>query len=179
MITIPFDIELAKFIVGTGVGKIITRRGDEVKIINWDDGGVPWSIRGEILPKNNSWWTFHEQCWAEDGRWGHTAGVESERDLVLYVPDDFMTPAIKGERYPFDAETGQLAVMAGTGRIVTREGLRVKIRVWDDRTRTFPVAGSIFDEFGNEQKDQCWTIEGKWLSRQADHGNDLFIEEIL
>ena len=43
----------------------------------------------------------------------------------------------------FDVETAKLALAAGTGKIITRNGYPVEITCWDDSHDTWPVVGKI------------------------------------
>lgn len=75
----------------------------------------------------------------------------------------------------FDIETAQLALAAGTGRIVTREGYPVEITCWDDSHEIWPVVGIIVDPYSEES----WTKKGRWgPNPEIDTKLDLFIEEL-
>ena len=76
---------------------------------------------------------------------------------------------------PFDVETAKLALLVGTGRIVTRDGRPVEITGWDDSHEIWPVVGIIVDPYSEES----WTREGRWgPNPKTDTKFDLFIEEL-
>ena len=76
----------------------------------------------------------------------------------------------------FDVETAKLAIIAGTGAIVTRKGYPVEITCWDDSHDTWPVIGVIVNPYSKES----WTKEGRWgPDPEVDTELDLFIETNL
>ena len=81
---------------------------------------------------------------------------------------------------PFDIETGQLAVKAGTGRIVTRSGYPVEIDCWDtmEPGDDWPVEGTVI--YPDVKSTECWTKEGRFsFHPEEDRRLDLFIETYL
>lgn len=78
---------------------------------------------------------------------------------------------------PFDIETAQLALLAGTGRIVTRGGDPVEITCWDNSGDFWPVDGKIHFPLQDISKSDSWTLEGNYnCSSGVEHKYDLFIE---
>lgn len=81
---------------------------------------------------------------------------------------------------PFDIETSQLALLAGTGRIVTREGYPVEITCWDNSKivgNFWPVEGKIHFPLQDTISLDSWTLEGNYnCSSGVEHKYDLFIE---
>ena len=80
----------------------------------------------------------------------------------------------------FDVETAQLALLAGTGRVVTREGYPVEITCWDNSKTVgdfWPVEGKIHFPLRDISSSESWTREGKYnCSSGVEHKYDLFIE---
>lgn len=86
----------------------------------------------------------------------------------------------------FDIELAKLAIAAGSGRIVTREGKDVRITDWNrakEEGGVFSIVGEIKDDEGNFMPtassgvEASWTKEGKFWRRGVNK-NDLFIEEL-
>lgn len=77
---------------------------------------------------------------------------------------------------PFDIETARFAVIAGTGRVVTREGFLVEVTRWEnERDSPWPIRGIIyFPEDLNAT--ESWTGRGKYSYMKENHKYDLFIE---
>lgn len=49
---IEFDYKLAKVAIAVGSGKVVTRQGQEVNIIKWDDFDSDYPIQGKITGLN-------------------------------------------------------------------------------------------------------------------------------
>lgn len=77
---------------------------------------------------------------------------------------------------PFDIETARFAVIAGTGRIVTREGFLVEVIRWEnERDSSWPIIGIIY--FPEDlSATESWTGKGKYSYMKENHKYDLFIE---
>ena len=76
-------------------------------------------------------------------------------------------------RIKFDYELAKLAVIAGTGRVVTRDGEPVELIGTDSDDKEYPIVGRIEGDHENDY----WTENGKFLSYR-DTDFDLFIEEL-
>ena len=76
-------------------------------------------------------------------------------------------------RIKFDYELAKLAVIAGTGRVVTRDGEPVELIGTDSDDKEYPIVGRIEGDHENDY----WTENGKFLSYR-DTDLDLFIEEL-
>ena len=50
---IEFDYKLAKVAIAVGSGKVVTRLGQEVNIIKWDDSDPVYPIQGRIIGLND------------------------------------------------------------------------------------------------------------------------------
>ncbi len=84
MITIPFDVELAKEIqAGTKPGKIVIRDGRSVRIVCWDMNGEGYPIVGIITNDNGEEWVTR---FTKAGEY-YFEGGENKCDLVLQVPE--------------------------------------------------------------------------------------------
>lgn len=77
---------------------------------------------------------------------------------------------------PFDIETARFAVIAGTGRVVTREGFLVEVTRWDERDSPWPIMGIIYFPLENLSSAESWTRKGKYSYLKENHKYDLFIE---
>lgn len=83
-------------------------------------------------------------------------------------------------RLPFNIEDAKMAIMAGTGRVITADGQPVKILKWDDLDRknlAYPVYGQV----GNTNMRLHWTENGVLFSDHEKTGPfclDLVIETI-
>lgn len=76
-------------------------------------------------------------------------------------------------RIEFDYELAKLAVIAGTGRVITRDGEPVELIGIDSSYKEYPIIGKIEGDHENDY----WTENGKFLSYR-DTDLDLFIEEL-
>ena len=78
----------------------------------------------------------------------------------------------------FDPELARLAVIAGTGRVVTRSGDPVEITCWDDGTDPWPIRGNVHAEKRwSIPEGQCWNKNGGWgYSSGVTTDRDLVIE---
>lgn len=76
-------------------------------------------------------------------------------------------------RIEFDYKLAKLAVIAGTGRVITRDGEPVELIRIDSSEKEYPIVGRIGGDHGNDY----WTEDGKYLSYR-DTDFDLFIEEL-
>lgn len=75
----------------------------------------------------------------------------------------------------FDIELAQLALFAGTGRIVTRGGKEVEITCWNNPVNSnYPIVGKIV----GENAARTWTKEGNYYEYSSADFKDLFIEEL-
>ena len=75
-----FDIESAKLAVMVGSGKIVTRSGKEVEIVNWNTGGFPYSIVGDIVYP-----TYSELAsWTASGRY---LGEDKDCEYDLFIEE--------------------------------------------------------------------------------------------
>lgn len=75
----------------------------------------------------------------------------------------------------FDVETARLAILCGTGRVVTRDGKLVNV-FGMDLGSPYPILGEV--EVDDGHMEQCWTIEGRYFSDERESDYDLFIEEL-
>lgn len=78
----------------------------------------------------------------------------------------------------FDPELARLAVIAGTGRVVTRSGDPVEITRWDDGSDVWPIRGNVHAEKRwSIPEGQCWNKNGGWgYSPEVITDRDLVIE---
>jgi hypothetical protein len=76
-------------------------------------------------------------------------------------------------RLEFDYKLAKLAVIAGTGRVITRDGEPVELIGIDSSDKEYPIIGKIEGDHENDY----WTENGKFLSYR-DTDFDLFIEEL-
>ena len=84
MITIPFEVELAKKIqAGTKPGKIVIRDGRSVRIVCWDMNGEGYPIVGIITNDNGEEWVTR---FTKAGQYYIECG-EHECNLALQVPE--------------------------------------------------------------------------------------------
>ena len=84
MITIPFEVELAKEIQAeTKPGKIVIRDGRSVRIVCWDMNGEGYPIVGIITNDNGEEWVTR---FTKAGEY-YFEGGENKCDLVLQVPE--------------------------------------------------------------------------------------------
>ena len=80
--------------------------------------------------------------------------------------------------FDFDPELARLAVIAGTGRVVTRGGDPVEITQWDDGSDIWPIRGNVHAEKKwSIPEGQCWNKNGGWgYSSGVITDRDLVIE---
>lgn len=76
-------------------------------------------------------------------------------------------------KIPFDKELAKLALAAGTGKIVTRNGYPAEITYWDSPHNIWPIVGKVDGVLCDEMH---WTEEGRWFGLERDTDLDLFIE---
>ena len=85
MITIPFDVELAKEIqAGTKPGKITTRDGRRVRIVCWDMKNDSYPIVALITRTGGYEDT---DAYTSNGCWRENGYIDDSYDLVLQVPE--------------------------------------------------------------------------------------------
>ena len=78
---------------------------------------------------------------------------------------------------PFDIETARFAVIAGTGRVVTREGFLVEVTRWESEgDSSWPIIGKIHFPLDDLSSVESWTRKGKYSYMKENHIYDLFIE---
>lgn len=161
---VPFDINIAKEISsGIRKGRIVTI-GEEnlpVKIFEWDHTGSH-PIEGYIEDGISTTYSYR---WTKNGYFFST-NVYHSKNLCLEIED---CPKIE-----FDIDTARLALLAGTGRIVTRQDVGVEITSLDGSDPNFPVEGTISDT-GTLIR---WSPEGKVDSIHPIPSYDLFIAEL-
>ena len=75
----------------------------------------------------------------------------------------------------FDIESAKLAVMVGSGKIVTRSGKEVEIVDWNTGHFPYSIVGDIV--YSTYSELASWTTGGKYLGKDKDCEYDLFIEE--
>ena len=75
----------------------------------------------------------------------------------------------------FDIESAKLAVMVGSGKIVTRSGKEVEIVDWNTGHFPYLIAGNIV--YPTYSDHASWTASGRYLGKDKDSEYDLFIEE--
>lgn len=84
---IDFDREIAKEAIELGEGRIITKEGDQVLILNWgfdDRSGFP--VTGDLrLPNGN---TLSYQTWTSEGKFLFEG--DSDFDLIIELKDGFL-----------------------------------------------------------------------------------------
>jgi hypothetical protein len=83
----------------------------------------------------------------------------------------------------FDYELAQLAVATGSGRIITRTRMSVKINRWNRskskyNDNTFLMHGEIITPREGPNMTGSWTKKGKFYNNGSDSDFDLFIEEL-
>lgn len=80
----------------------------------------------------------------------------------------------------FDLDLAKLAVAAGTGKIVTRNGKDVKLSnlfTVDSSSYSFyPIKGVIV--YTLEEEEEMWTLEGKYTRGKDKDKLDLVIKEL-
>lgn len=84
---LEFDREIAKEAIELGEGRITTREGDQVLILDWgfdDRSGFP--VTGDLrLPNGN---TLSYQTWSSEGKFLFEG--DSEFDLIIEIQDEFL-----------------------------------------------------------------------------------------
>ena len=86
---IDFDREIAKEALELRIGRITTREGYQVLILDWgfnDQSGFP--ITGDLCLNNN---TLLYQTWSSEGKF--LIEGDSEFDLVIELKDGFLNGA--------------------------------------------------------------------------------------
>lgn len=78
-------------------------------------------------------------------------------------------------RIEFDIESAKLAVMIGSGKIVTRSGKEVEIVDWNTGHFPYSIVGDIV--YSTYSELASWTASGRYLGKDKDCEYDLFIEE--
>ena len=78
-------------------------------------------------------------------------------------------------RIEFDIESAKLAVMVGSGKIVTRSGKEVEIIDWNTGRFPYSIVGNIV--YPTYSDLAAWTTSGRYLGEDKDCEYDLFIEE--
>lgn len=157
----PFSLELAKEIVeGRRHGRIRTLDGKEVSIVDWNySESHPIGGYKEDSP--------HIFGWTKDGHFFSNGGENKNNlELELWGIADLIE---------FDIELAKLAIMAGSGRIVTRCGLKIEVtKFGEDSTDNYPVKG-MFAMTGDSAE---WSSSGKIHASMPIRDYDLFIEEL-
>ena len=156
---VPFDINIAKEISsGIREGRILTvGEGNlPVKIFEWNNTG---SHRIEGYIGTCSYY------WTEDGYF-FSSKVYHSKNLCLEIGE---YPKIE-----FDIDTARLALLAGTGRVVTRQDVGVEITSLEGSDPNFPVEGMI-SSTGTLIR---WSPEGKLDASSPMPSYDLFIAEL-
>ena len=159
---VPFDINIAKEISsGIRKGRIVTvgEGHRPVNIFEWNlTGSHP--IEGYI--DGISIYSFR---WTEDGYF-FSSKVYHSKNLCLEVEEY--------SKIEFDIDTARLALLAGTGRIVTRQDIGIEITSLDGSDPNFPVEGMI-SATGTLIR---WSPEGKLDASSPMPSYDLFIAEL-
>ena len=79
-----FDKNFAKEAVELGLGRVITRNGDGVTIVNWDyDGSDFYPIAGSIFGFSSY---SYSELWSEFGE--YSIGSSSSYDLLIELFED-------------------------------------------------------------------------------------------
>ena len=159
---VPFDINIAKEISsGIREGRILTvgEGNHPVKIFQWNlTGSHP--IEGYI--DGISTYSFR---WTEDGCF-FSSKMYHNKNLCLEIEEY--------SKIEFDIDTARLALLAGTGRIVTRQDIGVEITSLEGSDPNFPVEGMI-SATGTLIR---WSPEGKLDASSPMPSYDLFIAEL-
>lgn len=92
MVTIPFDLSLAKKISsGECTGNIITEKGELVRIVCWDAKGstldVDWPLVALIETNDDMEMLMRYPI---NGRYNTTYGLNLKQDLFLRVPEELL-----------------------------------------------------------------------------------------
>ena len=160
---VPFDINIAKEISsGIRKGRIVTiGEGNlPVKIFKWDHTGSH-PIEGYI----NDGISTYSYRWTEDGYFFSTK-LYHNKNLCLEIEIY--------SKIEFDIDTARLALLAGTGRIVTRQDIGIEITSLDGSDPNYPVEGMI-SATGTLIR---WSPEGKLDASSPMPSYDLFIAEL-
>lgn len=161
---VPFDINIAKEISsGIREGRILTvGEGNlPVRIFEWNHTGSH-PIEGYI----DGFSSIYSFRWTEDGYFFSTKDSHS-KNLCLEVEEC--------SKIEFDIETARLALLAKTGKIVTRSGKTVNITKVDPSDPLYPLYGEIIGILG----ELTWTVEGKYFADERKSEYDLFIDTIF
>lgn len=83
---VEFDIETAKLAVAVGSGRVVTRLGQEVHIIKWDDSDPDYPIHGKIIGLNGDDSLFPPPIttWTINGKY---YGDYRESKLDLFIEE--------------------------------------------------------------------------------------------
>lgn len=159
---VPFDINIAKEISsGIREGKILTvgEGNRPVNIFKWDHTGSH-PIEGHI--DGTSIYSFR---WTRDGHF-FSQGIYHNKNLCLEIGEY--------SKIEFDIDTARLALLAGTGKIVTRQDVEVEITSLEGPDPNFPVEG----KFSDTEILIRWSPEGKLDASSPMSSYDLFIAEL-
>lgn len=75
----------------------------------------------------------------------------------------------------FDIESARLAILCGTGKVVTRSEKEVSITRIEPNDRTYPLYGRL----DSKSHELTWTVEGKYFADERESEYDLFIDPIF
>lgn len=83
---VEFDIETAKLAVAVGSGRVVTRLGQNVCIIKWDDSDSDYPIQGKIIGLNGDDSLFPPPIttWTINGKY---YGDYRESKLDLFIEE--------------------------------------------------------------------------------------------
>lgn len=86
MLVVKFDYELAKLAIAVGTGRVVTRLGQEVRIIKWDDSDPIYPIQGNIIGLNgeDSLYPPPITTWTINGKY---YGDYRESKLDLFIEE--------------------------------------------------------------------------------------------
>ena len=83
---VEFDIETAKLAMAVETGRVVTRLGQEVHIIKWDDSDPDYPIQGKIIGLNGNDSLFPPPIttWTINGKY---YGDYRESKLDLFIEE--------------------------------------------------------------------------------------------
>lgn len=83
---VEFDIETAKLAVAVGSGRVVTKLGQDVCIIKWDDSDPDYPIQGKIIGLNGDDSLFPPPIttWTINGKY---YGDYRESKLDLFIEE--------------------------------------------------------------------------------------------
>jgi hypothetical protein len=83
---VEFDIETAKLAMAVGSGRVVTRLGQDVCIIKWDDSDPDYPIQGKIIGLNGDDSLFPPPIttWTINGKY---YGDYRESKLDLFIEE--------------------------------------------------------------------------------------------